>query len=999
MNQIFREFNKILKQISQKTNDSISPLKELKEWVNENLKQTKCTKQLENFDTDLHDCTILIYLLQKLCPNLDFLYLLEINDSYEKATAFIELLQLSKYQFTLPQPEEILNGNEFELIIFLARLFLFKPEQFTLIPRGISIRQLMKQRELKKIHQQRLASIKHEQKKMESTQKHSKIGLGEEIDPKTQINEEKESKLELNFMNNNRILIIKDNPNSNEKQDHEKEKEKEIKKEKEIEIELETKDIEKETKTEIETEKEKEKEKEIETEKENEKENENNKDNKMKEDKKPLLSKTDLEKISQQSIQEQYQLLQVFSDLSSQLMRNFSKHHQNILGSFVKIGKIIPELSNNFKDLKKEITNLGISNPLTYFSKVNYNSIFNKTFFKILETFGLENLDLQVESQLKDNFSKLDIKNEYEMQKFLNTTLKILKDTQIITSDLSEVGLSIISLFDQFFYSTMFKTRLVDEIIQVFRRYKLITISIRSPDFDKINNYVFNAVDQYLPGSINIEKVTNGIKKLFEITNIKELQNGKLIKQIISDSRKEAFGKSIFFIINRLFGVGFSNEIIAFFEEGSKGEKRKNQYHNKILPETRVALQEYLSSEDADNLVFSCESAICQENSKLYSANLFSFLDSIGLILPFIKVSIIHEVHKNPTPGSLFRSNDVNQKVIHRYLDNLGKEYLKKTLRPIILELLNSNLTFEIDPFHLTENQDLQRNLSNIKKYFKKFLDRIFESVPFVPPEIKIICNYYKEVTLIKYPDKVMQAIGGFIFLRLFCPGIVTPMKSGIITETVPTQTRRGLMLISSAIQCLSSGITFNKVREHMIPLNEDIVKNYPRRTEFLTKLADISDLNIDDYFIPFTSRKEYKVSGNSKKITSNQVIQHFNPDQNQAIDEKNFAIGLLIDIQKYCNWDPIHVSEPYSEIILNRMNNLSLLISDLNNIFSPIDIITKKIKELGENLKFNLEEINKTKQPKQGKGGKRAKIKKWGKKAKKNKKKKKAKKNNKKKK
>ncbi|KAJ6246665.1 ras gtpase-activating protein [Anaeramoeba flamelloides] len=966
MDQIFREFNKILKQISKNTNNSISPLKELKEWVNENLKQTKCTKQLENFDTDLCDCTILIYLLQNLCPNLDFLYLFKINDPFEKAITFLELLRLSKFQFSLPQPEDIIEGNEFELTIFLARLFLHKTKKSSNLPRGMSIRQLMKQREQKKQQQQQqLTNHKLHLLKQESTQKEKRLGLEIEIEQENKTNLKNKSKLEQRLMDNQNIIIINNEQNNKIeiKNEHENENENEKENEKE-------------------TEKEKEKEKDIEKDQE--------KNLKKKQDKKTLLSKTDLEKITQQPIHEQYQLLQIFSDLGNQLMRNFSKHHHNIINSLVKIGKIIPEISNNFIDLKTEITNLGISNPTTYFSKVNSDNIFTNTFYKIFTSFGIENIDIKIKSQLKENFSKLDIKNEYEMEKFLNSTLKILKENQIITSGISEVGLSIISLFDQFFYSTMFKIRLTDEIIQLFRRYKFITISITSPDFDKINNYIFNAIDQFLPGVVDIQIIKRGIQELFKITNIKELQNEKLVTQIISDSRKEAFGKSIFFIINRLFGIGFSNEIIAFFEEGSKGEKRKNLYHNTILPQTRKALEEYLSSEDADNLVFSCESAICQENSKAYSANLFNFLDSIGLILPFIKVSIIHEIYKNPTPGSLFRSNDVNQKVIHRYLDNIGKEYLQKTLRPIILELLNSNLTFEIDLFHLTDKQDLENNLANIKKYFKKFLDRIFDSVPYIPPEIKIICNYYKEVTLIKYPDKVMQAIGGFVFLRLFCPGIVTPTRVGIITETVPNEIRRGLMLVSSAIQCLSSGITFDKVRGHMIPLNEDIVKNYPRRTEFLTKIADISDLNIQDCLIPFSHRKTDKTFDNSKKIASTSVNKHFRPSKMDMMDTNYFAVGLLIDIQKYCNWNPNRISKAYSKIILNRMDNLSVLISNLNNYFSPIDLISKKINKLGETMKFEIEERNKLNQSKYKKKNKKKKKQKKQKKKRERKKKKK---------
>jgi len=55
--------------------------------------------------------------------------------------------------------------------------------------------------------------------------------------------------------------------------------------------------------------------------------------------------------------------------------------------------------------------------------------------------------------------------------------------------------------------------------------------------------------------------------------------------------------------------------------------------------------------------------------------------------------------------------------------------------------------------------------------------------------------------------------VGGFVFLRFICPSIVTPDGHKIINETIPSDARRPLVLISKVIQNISNEVDVKKRR------------------------------------------------------------------------------------------------------------------------------------------------------------------------------------------
>ena len=51
------------------------------------------------------------------------------------------------------------------------------------------------------------------------------------------------------------------------------------------------------------------------------------------------------------------------------------------------------------------------------------------------------------------------------------------------------------------------------------------------------------------------------------------------------------------------------------------------------------------------------------------------------------------------------------------------------------------------------------------------------------------------------FPNQKKTIVGGFLFLRFFCPALLTPKPSKILDENPPPLSRRGLILIAKVMK------------------------------------------------------------------------------------------------------------------------------------------------------------------------------------------------------
>jgi len=98
-----------------------------------------------------------------------------------------------------------------------------------------------------------------------------------------------------------------------------------------------------------------------------------------------------------------------------------------------------------------------------------------------------------------------------------------------------------------------------------------------------------------------------------------------------------------------------------------------------------------------------------------------------------------------------------------------------------------------------------------------------------------------------RFPDSRHTSVGGFIFLRFFCPVILSPDANGIVeSSSLDQDARRALILISKSLQNLANGIQFGAKESYMNDMNKFISDNLEECRGFLDELAKVP--NATDY-------------------------------------------------------------------------------------------------------------------------------------------------------
>jgi hypothetical protein len=66
------------------------------------------------------------------------------------------------------------------------------------------------------------------------------------------------------------------------------------------------------------------------------------------------------------------------------------------------------------------------------------------------------------------------------------------------------------------------------------------------------------------------------------------------------------------------------------------------------------------------------------------------------------------------------------------------------------------------------------------------------------------------------FPDSALKLVGGFLFLRFFCPAILAPHNFGLVDEPPCPEAQRHLTLVTKTLQNLANGMRFGTKEPYM---------------------------------------------------------------------------------------------------------------------------------------------------------------------------------------
>jgi len=216
--------------------------------------------------------------------------------------------------------------------------------------------------------------------------------------------------------------------------------------------------------------------------------------------------------------------------------------------------------------------------------------------------------------------------------------------------------------------------------------------------------------------------------------------------------------------------------------------------------------------------------------------------ESHGKTVDLIRVTIGQEVKAANHAGSLMRANSMASKLMKSYSSMIGKEFLKKVLgdeiRPICRDPNEGGAGFEINPDKISDSEQLAKNQVKLQITCSRVLRKIFESTADAPLPFRHICNSLQSQVAAKFPESAQSCVGGFIFLRFFCPAIVAPSAHGITPDPPDAAAQRGLTSVAKCLQNIANNVTFGKKEQYLEWLNPFIKENFIACQDYFDEMA-----------------------------------------------------------------------------------------------------------------------------------------------------------------
>ncbi|KAL7420982.1 Ras GTPase activating protein ira2 [Cryptotrichosporon argae] len=250
----------------------------------------------------------------------------------------------------------------------------------------------------------------------------------------------------------------------------------------------------------------------------------------------------------------------------------------------------------------------------------------------------------------------------------------------------------------------------------------------------------------------------------------------------------------------------------------------------------------YLDAASGSNMALSvalCEACLTTVDMDELAPLLFRIYEANGQLLALIKTLVEREVSQTNHESELFRQTTITTRLLTIFARTYGYNYVRATLQPLIHSLSEkpAECSFELDPSK-AGGEDIERNAEHLRLMCQALLDIICSSTPRVPVMFRALCHHIWEVVEDRFPESRHSAVGSFIFLRFFCPAIISPEQADLDVNPDTREIRRALVLITKVIQNLANNVVFGNKEAHMKVLNPFLSENIRQVTKFLSDVS-----------------------------------------------------------------------------------------------------------------------------------------------------------------
>ena len=341
-----------------------------------------------------------------------------------------------------------------------------------------------------------------------------------------------------------------------------------------------------------------------------------------------------------------------------------------------------------------------------------------------------------------------------------------------------------------------------------------------------------------------------------------ESNEAMILLDVSADNRETSDGGiSIGIIVGAVIGVVFLVGIFIIWyirRRRRMKDKERNVFNLLYNNKSSIELLENILIEEDLAVILALAEHISGPELDEFGESMVAIFESHGVLMKVLKQFLKMEIQNTEDLATLFRLNCVATSLMKFYSKVIGYDYLKTTLLELTEQTLSNVGAYEVDPTKLKEGQDVEENWDRLKDATQTYLHAITESVDDCPLEFREIYAYLLKEIEKNFPKSknAHTFIGGFIFLRFFCPAMIAPEGYRLIDHTPSLPERRGLILISKSIQNLSNGVQFGPKEAFMFPMNQFIIDNLQRVKRFLEEISTYPQVSEEEMEAAVAARK-----------------------------------------------------------------------------------------------------------------------------------------------
>ncbi|KAL7716703.1 Ankyrin repeat-containing protein [Entamoeba marina] len=272
--------------------------------------------------------------------------------------------------------------------------------------------------------------------------------------------------------------------------------------------------------------------------------------------------------------------------------------------------------------------------------------------------------------------------------------------------------------------------------------------------------------------------------------------------------------------------------------------------------------------------------------------------------------------------GTMFRGNSFCTRCLttHTLMTDANSyvvNFLKKPMKSLLNEEFGS---LEINPDYSTTAIDVA--VDQTKKIVGEFITAIVDSIELWPESYRYICYILYNECEKQENLQPLPCVGGFLILRIICPALMQPHKTGFCTEKPNQNVTRSLVMICKLIQCIANGTT---PHEPYMKCLEDFIDTQTLRLQIAlegvssTRPTKIGFGTIKSKTLENSMNGIINVWKNNIKVVDN-YLQANTTDEFKELAravKKDIAIASLFEATKQGNIkDVTSIIKKYPEII-----------------------------------------------------------------------------------